>query len=232
MSSGGTLKRPATVQVSTEISMKFRVTYAHVSQINYEQANALMIAEQINAGAIDKIFSNSVTLNSAAIEEFTKALCAVSIDEISAPNPRIFSLQKLVELAHFNMNRVRLVWSRVWNVLATHFTKVKLQDIVYITIIETSFDHHFVINSCHHLMTMLKIHHLNMIRCIRRQLTYQRWDVTRALTYPCTPSTPSNNSPLNSWKKRNWPTTISRKSFSSLSNSSWPTNLMSSSETW
>jgi len=93
-------------------------------QINYEMANAQMIAENINAGAIDKIFSNSVYLNSTAIEEFTKALCQVSIEEISSPNPRIFSLQKLVELAHFNMNRVRLIWSRVWNVLAAHFTKV------------------------------------------------------------------------------------------------------------
>ncbi|PRP78307.1 brefeldin A-inhibited guanine nucleotide-exchange protein [Planoprotostelium fungivorum] len=93
-------------------------------QVNYEMANAQMIAEHINAGAIDKIFSNSVNLNSTAIEEFTKALCQVSIEEISSANPRIFSLQKLVELAHFNMNRVRLVWSRVWNVLAAHFTKV------------------------------------------------------------------------------------------------------------
>eukprot|EP01117_Protostelium_nocturnum_P012512 TRINITY_DN4612_c0_g1_i4.p1 TRINITY_DN4612_c0_g1~~TRINITY_DN4612_c0_g1_i4.p1 ORF type:complete len:1640 (+),score=303.31 TRINITY_DN4612_c0_g1_i4:223-5142(+) len=94
------------------------------AQINYENVNAQMIAEQINTVAMDKIFSNSVNLNSDAIEEFTKALCQVSMDEIASSNPRIFSLQKLVELAHFNMNRIRLVWSRVWNILATHFTKV------------------------------------------------------------------------------------------------------------
>jgi hypothetical protein len=62
------------------------------------------------------IFSN-------AILDFVVSLCAVSKDELSLANPRIFSLQKLVEIAHFNMNnRIRIVWLKIWKVLAEHFT--------------------------------------------------------------------------------------------------------------
>lgn len=37
--------------------------------------------------------------------------------------PRIFSLQKLVEVADFNMDsRGRIVWANVWGVLGEHFS--------------------------------------------------------------------------------------------------------------
>lgn len=39
--------------------------------------------------------------------------------------PRIFSLQKLVEVADFNMDsRGRIVWANVWGVLGEHFSKL------------------------------------------------------------------------------------------------------------
>lgn len=39
--------------------------------------------------------------------------------------PRIFSLQKLVEVADCNMPvRGRIVWANIWRLLATHFTMV------------------------------------------------------------------------------------------------------------
>lgn len=39
--------------------------------------------------------------------------------------PRIFSLQKLVEVADFNMDsRGRIVWANVWGVLSEHFSKL------------------------------------------------------------------------------------------------------------
>ena len=60
-----------------------------------------------------------------AIEDFVRCLITVSQNEINSPNPRMFSLQKLVEIAHFNMERIRIVWARVWRLLADHFTKVK-----------------------------------------------------------------------------------------------------------
>jgi brefeldin A-inhibited guanine nucleotide-exchange protein len=39
-------------------------------------------------------------------------------------NPRLFSLQKLVEISYYNMNRIRLEWSNLWDILGEHFHKV------------------------------------------------------------------------------------------------------------
>ena len=39
--------------------------------------------------------------------------------------PRIFSLQKLVEVADYNMNiRSRLSWAKIWKLMAQHFVKI------------------------------------------------------------------------------------------------------------
>ena len=47
------------------------------------------------------------------------------MDELSnATSPRMFSLQKIVEIAYYNMNRIRLQWSRIWAVLGEYFNKV------------------------------------------------------------------------------------------------------------
>ncbi|XP_065569507.1 brefeldin A-inhibited guanine nucleotide-exchange protein 1-like isoform X3 [Artemia franciscana] len=75
--------------------------------------------------AVDRIFTCSTRLDGDAIVEFVKALCQVSIDELNHPtHPRIFSLQKLVEISYYNMGRIRLQWSRIWEILGDHFNKV------------------------------------------------------------------------------------------------------------
>ena len=57
--------------------------------------------------------------------DFVRWLCAVSMDELaSAHQPRMFSLQKIVEISYYNMNRIRLQWSRIWQVIGDHFNKV------------------------------------------------------------------------------------------------------------
>lgn len=57
--------------------------------------------------------------------DFVRWLCAVSMDELaSAHQPRMFSLQKIVEISYYNMNRIRLQWSRIWQVVGDHFNKV------------------------------------------------------------------------------------------------------------
>ena len=48
---------------------------------------------------------------------------------VDASTPRIFSLQKIVEVADFNMHsRSRLDWANIWNQLANHFTIVGLHE--------------------------------------------------------------------------------------------------------
>lgn len=57
--------------------------------------------------------------------DFVRWLCAVSMDELVSPtHPRMFSLQKIVEISYYNMGRIRLQWSRIWEVIGDHFNKV------------------------------------------------------------------------------------------------------------
>ncbi|XP_062187526.1 brefeldin A-inhibited guanine nucleotide-exchange protein 5-like isoform X2 [Phragmites australis] len=69
----------------------------------------------------EQIFVNSVKLPSDSIVEFFNALCGVSAEELKQTPARVFSLQKLVEISYYNMARIRLVWARIWSVLAQHF---------------------------------------------------------------------------------------------------------------
>ena len=58
--------------------------------------------------------------------DFVQALGAISSDELAnLTHPRMFSLQKIVEISYYNMNRIRLEWSRIWAVLGDHFNKVR-----------------------------------------------------------------------------------------------------------
>lgn len=50
----------------------------------------------------------SERLDSEAIVEFVRALCEVATEELRPVNaPRVYGLAKIVEISHFNMNRIR-----------------------------------------------------------------------------------------------------------------------------
>lgn len=75
--------------------------------------------------AVDRIFTGSTRLDGEAIVDFVKALCKVSLEELAYPgHPRMFSLQKIVEISYYNMGRIRLQWSKIWQVLGEHFNTV------------------------------------------------------------------------------------------------------------
>lgn len=83
------------------------------------------VASQSIFLAVDRIFTGSVLLDGDAIVDFVKALCQVSNEELANPNkPRLFSLQKLVEISYYNMDRIRLQWSKIWSILGEHFNRV------------------------------------------------------------------------------------------------------------
>ncbi|KAG0460369.1 hypothetical protein HPP92_020666 [Vanilla planifolia] len=82
----------------------------------------LHLLEQVTMSEMNHIFAQSQNLNSEAIIDFVNALCKVSMEELrSTSEPRVFSLTKIVEIVHYNMNRIRLVWSSIWNVLSDFF---------------------------------------------------------------------------------------------------------------
>jgi brefeldin A-inhibited guanine nucleotide-exchange protein len=81
--------------------------------------------------AVDKLFTSTVNLNGEAIVDFVRALCETSWEEIisssTMEHPRMYSLQKLVEISYYNMGRIRLEWSNVWAILGEHFNQVGCQ---------------------------------------------------------------------------------------------------------
>ncbi|KNA06719.1 hypothetical protein SOVF_178450 [Spinacia oleracea] len=99
------------------------------TSVTSEQMNNLVsnlnMLEQVGSSEMNRIFTRSQKLNSEGIVDFVKALCKVSMEELrSASDPRVFSLTKIVEIAHYNMNRIRLVWSSIWNVLSDFFVTI------------------------------------------------------------------------------------------------------------
>ncbi|KAL9670326.1 hypothetical protein QQ045_007877 [Rhodiola kirilowii] len=85
----------------------------------------LNMLEQVGSSEMNRIFTRSQKLNSEGIIDFVKALCKVSMEELRSPtDPRVFSLTKIVEIAHYNMNRIRLVWSSIWHVLSDFFVTI------------------------------------------------------------------------------------------------------------
>ncbi|XP_078439821.1 brefeldin A-inhibited guanine nucleotide-exchange protein 2-like [Wolffia australiana] len=85
----------------------------------------LNMLEQVGPSEMNRIFTRSQKLNSEAVVDFVKALCKVSMEELrSTSDPRVFSLTKIVEISHYNMNRIRLVWSKIWHVLSEFFVTI------------------------------------------------------------------------------------------------------------
>ncbi|KAK6120849.1 hypothetical protein DH2020_045405 [Rehmannia glutinosa] len=130
----GTLQNPAVMAVVRGGS--YDSTSAGVNSpglVTPEQINNfisnLYLLDQIGSFELNHIFAHSQRLNSEAIVAFVKSLCKVSMSELQSPtDPRVFSLTKIVEVAHYNMNRIRLVWSRIWNVLSEFFVSVGLSE--------------------------------------------------------------------------------------------------------
>ena len=77
---------------------------------------------------VDRIYTNTVNMSGDAIVHFVRALSEVSWQEIQSSgqsdSPRTYSLQKLVEISYYNMNRVRFEWTSIWQVLGEHFNEV------------------------------------------------------------------------------------------------------------
>ncbi|KKK16411.1 hypothetical protein ARAM_004748 [Aspergillus rambellii] len=92
------------------------------AEIAMESRSAEMIR------GVDRIFTNTANLSHEAIIDFVRALSEVSWQEIQSSgqtdSPRTYSLQKLVEISYYNMTRVRIEWSKIWEVLGQHFNQV------------------------------------------------------------------------------------------------------------
>ncbi|KAL3151968.1 hypothetical protein ABBQ32_001092 [Trebouxia sp. C0010 RCD-2024] len=83
------------------------------------------VLQEIDQQELNRMFVKSDKLDSEAIVEFVRALCAIAQEELDpAHAPRVYGLTKIVEISHFNMSRIRLVWNRIWAVLSDFFVNV------------------------------------------------------------------------------------------------------------
>lgn len=61
-----------------------------------------------------------------------------SSEELKNPqNLSTYSLQKLVEVAHFNLDRIKFVWSQIWNVTREYVSNVAInstQQIAFVAV--------------------------------------------------------------------------------------------------
>lgn len=79
-------------------------------------SKAASMATTIAESEIERIFTNSSKLSASGVADFCGALCLVAEEELGErPVPRLFCLQKIVEMAYYNMeSRTRLQWSKIW----------------------------------------------------------------------------------------------------------------------
>lgn len=99
------------------------------------------VTEEVDMRSLDRIFVQSSRLDPTAISDFVEALCEISRQELedsrhlsgfapgdsknSSNSRRVFSLQKVVEVADFNIGcRGRMTWLKMWRELAAYFKHV------------------------------------------------------------------------------------------------------------
>lgn len=79
---------------------------------------------QLHDDALDAIYARSAALDGDGVVLFMQSLCSVSTQELqplAGAQPRVTALQRLTECLLANMDRIRLVWSRIWVASAPQF---------------------------------------------------------------------------------------------------------------
>lgn len=88
---------------------------AGTREVDRRQLPPADVMASVDVQELNRLFVNSGRLDSEAIVQFVKTLGAVAAEELRpVACPRVFSLNKIVEIAHFNMGRIRCVCVCVW----------------------------------------------------------------------------------------------------------------------
>eukprot|EP00980_Cylindrotheca_fusiformis_P007137 scaffold1501_cov130-Cylindrotheca_fusiformis.AAC.6 len=111
------------------------------------EMNERAILESFSEQLIDGVFSSTVKLSARSLGHFIQQLVTVSRTELEGDSkrsitgvksssandgsthgedgPSIFSLQRLVDVADFNMDsRPRVIWTQVWEIMADFFAEI------------------------------------------------------------------------------------------------------------
>lgn len=98
---------------------------------HFNQKLPLDMVNKINATeldvCIDKVFSKSIEIQGDGIFDFVSGLVEVAREEIKSSGdskePRMFCLQKMIDVCYYNMSRIRLQWSELWKVMNQEFNE-------------------------------------------------------------------------------------------------------------
>jgi len=81
----------------------------------------------VDVHTINCIFSRSSSFELEEIMDFIMCICKTSDEELKSPQLQgTYSLQKLVEVAHFNLDRIKFIWSQIWNVTREYISNVAI----------------------------------------------------------------------------------------------------------
>lgn len=97
-----------------------------------QSVDSVKLGEELQSSEVvilmDKIFTRSASLSGDGIVAFVRALTQVSWEEIQSSglseHPRTFSLQKMVDVSYYNMERIRFEWSQLWAIMGKSFNQV------------------------------------------------------------------------------------------------------------
>ncbi|ODV89409.1 hypothetical protein CANCADRAFT_139370 [Tortispora caseinolytica NRRL Y-17796] len=104
---------------------------SNFSQANQAFAHTVVAKESSTADivvAMDKVFQRSQYLSGAAILDFVRALTELCWEEIQSSlnkeEPRLFSLNKMVDVTDYNMTRIRVEWNSIWSIMGEMFNRI------------------------------------------------------------------------------------------------------------
>ena len=110
------------LQVSSRALLSSQATNHSMRESTLPSSDTLKFMEMED---LTRFYLCSVKLSTESVIAFVQALCAVAIEELDPSSaPRVFSLTQIVEIAHFNMGRIRIVWGRIWAQLSDFFVEV------------------------------------------------------------------------------------------------------------
>ncbi|KAI8852805.1 hypothetical protein BC829DRAFT_440418 [Chytridium lagenaria] len=78
-----------------------------------------------NSGKLGSRFPNEEIVLVASSQSMTLIVDRLFTSSVpSSETPRMYCLQRLVEISYYNMKRIRVEWSNIWAILGEHFNKV------------------------------------------------------------------------------------------------------------
>ena len=76
----------------------------------------------------EELFQATTSLDKEEINDFTKAQCEIALREIQEKVPRYYMLQRIGDVAFFNMDRPNYVWNDIWNIVSPCLIKAGLDE--------------------------------------------------------------------------------------------------------